>query len=64
MEYVKSYDFAYYTTRINHFLQRKDRQNIKVLQDFFCSLLPLPKPNQYLLNLSYEKPQLPVLVFQ
>lgn len=34
MEYVKSYDFAYYTTRINHFLQRKDRQNIKVLQDF------------------------------
>ncbi|EIX0880308.1 hypothetical protein MJJ86_001862, partial [Campylobacter coli] len=39
MEYVKSYDFAYYTTRINHFLQRKDRQNIKVLQDFFCSFI-------------------------
>ncbi|EAH5172495.1 hypothetical protein FID29_07075 [Campylobacter coli] len=39
MQYIKSYDFAHYTTRINHFLQRKDRQNIKVLQDFFCSFI-------------------------
>ncbi|EAJ1254817.1 hypothetical protein DR740_07840 [Campylobacter lari] len=39
MQYVKSYDFAHYTTRINNFLQRKDKQDIKVLQDFFCSFI-------------------------
>ncbi|EPX1914173.1 hypothetical protein ACWXJO_000598 [Campylobacter jejuni] len=39
MEYVKSHDFAYYTTRINYFLQRKDRQDIKVMQNFFCSFI-------------------------
>ncbi|EGT0749413.1 hypothetical protein JTL19_03675 [Campylobacter coli] len=39
MQCIKSYDFAYYTTRIDDFVQRKDRQDIKVIQDFFCSFI-------------------------
>lgn len=64
MQYIKSYDFAHYTTRINHFLQRKDRQNIKVLQDFsvvlFCIIGMVlfcyaNKKRKKVLNIFYQK---------
>lgn len=64
MQCIKSYDFAYYTTRIDDFVQRKDRQDIKVIQDFsvvlfyIIGIILFCYPNKKIkkvLNIFYQK---------